>query len=139
MSPFDREIRALVYVLFWEGARRVDARALAERSGRPKGSVADALTRLTAEHRLALTAEGDVWMAHPFSGVETGYRSVIGDRSWFANCAWDALAILSLLGDGRAEGPHGLVWEVRDGTVEPDGVVHLLVPAAHFWDDVGFT
>ena len=67
---------------------------------------------------------------------------MIGDRTWFANCAWDALAILALLGDGKAiaTGAAGeLVWTVEDGKVSPRGIVHLLVPAKNFWDDVGFT
>ena len=32
-----------------------------------------------------------------------------------------------------------LVWTVKDGNVSPRGIVHLLVPAKNFWDDVGFT
>ena len=80
-------------------------------------------------------AEGShrVEMAHPFSGVNTGYRSVVGDRSWNANCAWDALAILALMGDGEAYAPGAdgdLAWTVDDGKVSPDGVVHLLIPAS---------
>ena len=28
---------------------------------------------------------------------------------------------------------------VRNGHVEGEGVAHFLVPAAEFWDDIGFT
>ena len=81
-------------------------------------------------------------MAHPFSGVETPYRVVVGDRSWHANCAWDSLAILGLMGDGVAFGAHlepNLEWRVMDGKVTPNGLVHMVVPARRFWEDVGYT
>ncbi len=78
-------------------------------------------------------------MAHPFSGVDTGHTATIGDRTWWANCAWDALAILALLGDGVARCPGEIEWVVADGAVSPLGFVHLLVPASRFWDDVVFT
>lgn len=122
-----------------EGVRPVDPVTLADHGGWDRDAVVGSLSRLATGHRLALDAEGAVWMAHPFSAVETGYAAVIGDRRWDANCAWDALAILSLLGDGCVEGPGDLNWEVSDGSVEPKGLVHLLVPAREFWEDIGFT
>lgn len=140
MTPIEREVRAKVYELFRDGAAVVTPDTLASAGGWTSDAVGLALANLEAEHRLVLKSDGAVWMAHPFSGVETGYRARIGDLVWNANCAWDALAILALLGDGRAEGPEGLTWEVREGRVEPEGgVVHLMVPVSRFWDDITFT
>ena len=42
-------------------------------------------------------------MAHPFSGVASDFLVTIGERTWFANCVWDGLSILALLGDGTLE------------------------------------
>ena len=139
MTPFEREVRATIYESLIDGAREIDASVLASHSGWDEGEVRFALEGLAGKHRIALTADGWVWMAHPFSGVPTSYLSVIGDRYWYANCAWDALAILALLGDGDVHGEEGLLWEVDDGLVSPNGYVHLLVPARSFWDDIGFT
>lgn len=143
MSPFDRQVRAQIYRLLKGGASVVDERVIAESRGWDTPEVEVSLQRLATEHRIVLVPDTtQIWMAHPFSGVETKYRSVMGDRSWSANCAWDALAILALLGDGRVEaaGAVGEVtWTVADGEVSPAGVVHFLVPARSFWDDVGFT
>jgi hypothetical protein len=139
MTPFEREVRARVYEMFRDGAVEITTDTLATRYGWVSEAVDHALVNLDAEHRLVLKSDGAVWMAHPFSGVDTGYRARIGNRVWNANCAWDALAILALLGDGRAEGPDGLTWEVRDGQVDPSGLVHLVVPVNRFWDDIGFT
>lgn len=139
MTPFDRQVRAQIYQLMVAGAQLVDAETIGLSRGWDQGEVEKALERLEAEHRIALVDQSHrIRMAHPFSGVETGYRSVIGDRSWFANCAWDALAVLALLGDGEAM-VGDLEWKVSEGVVQPDGLVHLVVPARQFWDDVGFT
>ena len=139
MTPFERNVRARIYTLLAGGARRVDAAVLTAGFGWDTDEVTSALQSLAEEHRIALTEDGEVWMAHPFSGIPTPYRAVIGDRSWNANCAWDALAILSLLGDGEARCPGDLVWTVTGGTVSPEGLIHLLVPARLFWEDIGFT
>ena len=86
-------------------------------------------------------------MAHPFSGVITDYRAVIEGRSWWANCAWDALGILALLGqDGEIEtlcaySGADLAIAVRSGALDldTDEVIHFAVPAARWWDDIGYT
>jgi hypothetical protein len=143
MTPFDRQVRAQIYKLLAGGAATVDAAVIANSRGWDTPEVEVSLIRLAAAHVIALVDQTTrVWMAHPFSGVETAYQAVIGDRSWYANCAWDALAILALLGDGeaRASDPgEELVWRVEDGGVTPSGIVHLLVPAKNFWEDIGFT
>jgi hypothetical protein len=139
VTPFEREVRAKIYDSLIDGARGIDAAMLASHSGWDEDELRFALERLAAEHRIVLTRGGRVRMAHPFSGVPTSYLSVIGDRHWYATCAWDALAILALLGDGDVQREEGPLWEVEDGLVSPNGYVHLLVPARSFWDDIGFT
>ena len=143
MTTFDRQVRAQIYRLFSDGMIVVDAAGLAGSRGWVTEEVEASLDRLAEAHLIKLV-EGShrVEMAHPFSGARTGHRSVVGDRSWNANCAWDALAILALMGDGEALAPEAdgdVVWVVEDDKVSPDGVIHLLIPAIRFWDDIGFT
>ena len=105
----------------------------------------DALHALADEHRLVLTPGTDsVWMAHPFSAVPTDFVVNVGERRWFANCVWDGLSILGLFGDGVLEthspaSGEPITLEVGDGLVSGEAIVHFLVPARHFWDDIGFT
>lgn len=139
MNDTDRLVRAGVYSLFRSGVRRVDHGRLAREVKLDVDSVGESLSRLVEEHRLVLTDEGSVHMAHPFSGVDTGHTATVGGMTYWANCAWDALAILALLGDGSASCPNGPRWDVEDGVVSPAGFVHLVIPAAQFWDDVVFT
>ena len=143
MTPFDRQVRAQVYRHLVASGVGPSAQQLADARGWPVEEVGESLARLENEHLIALLpGEARVRMAHPFSGGETGSRARIGERTWNANCAWDALAILVLLGDGTATtpGPGGdLVWTVEEGVVSPNGVIHLEVPAARFWVDIGYT
>jgi hypothetical protein len=83
-------------------------------------------------------------MTHPFSAVPTDYVVRIGSRRWFANCMWDGLSILALLGDGAVDTHSAATGEamrftVNNGKVSGEGLVHFLVPARSFWDDIGFT
>jgi hypothetical protein len=118
---------------------------LAEVTGSARTEVISALRALANEHCLVLLPDGEsIWMAHPFSGVETNFLVTSGDHRWFANCVWDGLAILALLGDGSLDtySPatgETLRFEVVSGAVHGEGVVHFLVPARRFWDDIGYT
>jgi hypothetical protein len=144
MNTADRSVRATIFELLVQGAQEVTSADVADSSGHQRESVGQSFGRLADEHRIVLSDDRDqVVMAHPFSTLNTGYKAQIGGKSWLANCAWDAFAILALLGDGRviANGPvrQETVWNVAEGVVEPDGFVHFVVPAAEFWDDIGFT
>jgi hypothetical protein len=168
-ATLDSAVRLAVYEHFLARGSAPSAADLAPAVGRSAVEVADAFRRLGEAHVLVLTpGEGDppaLWMAMPFSAVPTDFRvetePVAGSAgAWWANCAWDALGIAVLLHDaGRLVAPvyvrtscpdcdEPLRLEVRPDTagaeVAGDGagpapVVHLLVPAARWWDDIGFT
>ncbi len=85
-------------------------------------------------------------MANPFSAVETPYRVHAADRWWYANCAWDAFGICAALeSNGRIETAcadcgEPLAVDVRHARPSDESLVfHCLVPARHWWDDIGFT
>lgn len=103
----------------------------------------DALKRLHDAHAIVLDEEGSILMALPFSAVPTDHRVVAGHRSWWANCAWDSLAIPAALGiDASIEATWLDTGEQVDLAIvdgEPtstDGFVHFSVSARHWWDDV---
>lgn len=145
MTHVERLVRHAVYAGFRERAQAPSADALARDLGLDRATVVAALRSLADQHCLTLQPGTDaVWMAHPFSAIET--RCVVQGPTcrWFANCAWDAFAILALAGDGRFEtrSPatgEALAFDVRGGRVHGDGIVHFLVPARDFWKDIVFT
>jgi hypothetical protein len=107
-----------------------------------------AYRRLHDAHALVLEPDGQsIRMLNPFSAVETPHRVETDSRSWWANCAWDALGVPAALHvDGRIESAcpdcgERLELELCDGelTGGADLLVHFVVPARHWWDDIVFT
>src|SRR5262245_19862338 len=92
--------------------------------------------------------DGEIWMAGPFSATPTPYRVIGRGRIWFANCAWDMLGI-----PARLREPVDIAAKCTDSgaamrlhvdpeagpETEAEGVVHFLVPARRWYDDIGFT
>lgn len=104
------------------------------------------LEELAAAHTIVLEAGTDtIRMAHPFSAIATAYGVESDGVSYWANCAWDSLGIAAMLGrdtDAMAQcaecgGPVDL--SVRGGAVCDQAIIHLVVPARRFWDDIVFT
>lgn len=145
MNAFERLVRASVIQSLRNTSRAPTTAALAVSLGESEYAVSAALRALADEHRLALIPGTDsVWMAHPFSAVATDFLVTIGDRQWFANCVWDGLSILALLGEGTLETHSPATGEpirfrVSGVEVHGEALVHFLVPARHFWDNIGFT
>lgn len=86
-------------------------------------------------------------MAMPFSAVPTEFRVPVGDRAVWANCAWDAFGVAAALDADVSfvtrcpESNAPLRAGVRHGRAFADAgaVAHIAVPAAHWWDDIGYT
>ena len=106
----------------------------------------EALRRLHDAHALVLGDDGEIRMANPFSAVPTPYRVEAAGKSWYANCAWDAFGIPAALHvDGHvstscADCGEPIELDVGEGRPLPEELVfHVAVPAARWWDDIGFT
>jgi len=85
-------------------------------------------------------------MASPFSSVATAFKVSARGGSYYGNCVWDALGIVSLLGgEGLVDTScpdcsEPLRLRVKGGELaESDSVVHFSVPARSWWDDIVFT
>ena|SRR2546428_6634343 len=85
-------------------------------------------------------------MANPFSAVPTAFRAEAGRKSYYGNCVWDALGVVSLMGgNGQVKtccpdcGETLTLVTLGHELVQKEGVVHFSVPAAHWWDDIIYT
>ncbi len=145
MKDFERHVRATVIQILRDTGAAPSAVAVGRLLDVDPSRVSSALHSLAEQHRLTLVPGTDrVMMAHPFSAVASDFLVTIGDRTWYANCVWDGLSILALLGDGRLETHSPATGElipftVRNGVVQGDAIVHFSVPAKHFWHDIVFT
>ncbi len=102
------------------------------------------LRALHDHHQVVLDGDTTVRMALPWSAVPTTHIVHAGDRHWFANCAWDSLAIPAALGiDATIEAPwldddSPVDLRIVDGELvgDVDAHVHFVVSARHWWDDI---
>lgn len=145
MNELERRVRAYVIAAMRDASAAPTPDEVAAALGSTTDAVRAALRALADAHRLVLLPGTDlVWMAHPFSAVPTDFIVSAGERSWWANCVWDGLSILGWVGDGRLDthppqSGDAIRLTVEGGRVIGDAIVHFLVPARRFWDDIGFT
>jgi len=109
--------------------------------------VRDSYARLAQRRLLVLEPDGlTIRMAPPFSGVPTDLVVRSGGIAYFANCAWDALAIPAALHrpgnvDSRC-GQSGAPLRLEVGLNGPGPspwLFHVSVPAAQWWRDIVYT
>ena len=119
---------------------------LAATCGLDVPDVAAACRALAEAHVVILGRGGtDLWAAPPFSAVPTAFRVHAKSRAYYAPCAWDAFGIpAALKADASiaARCPvsgEELTVGVADDVTYGNGIIHLEVPARHFWDDIVYT
>jgi hypothetical protein len=147
VDDLDLRVRNHVYGRFVELGRAPRFDEIAAQLAMPFETVREVMERLHDEHALVLARDRSrIRMANPFSAVPTPHRVLADGRWWYANCAWDAFGILAALHvDGHVSSScpdcgEAIELDVRDGVPEAaEEVVHVNVPAAHWWDDIVFT
>ena len=146
MDQADIDLRNATYRRFVELGRAPSPADVAAAVGWSGDAVASAWRRLHDAHALVLDAEGAIAMLNPFAARPTPFRVEAAERSWFANCGWDSLGIGASLGVDSVihaacpDCSEPLTISVHDGMPDDSSLVfHVLVPAAQWWNDIGFT
>ena len=148
MDELDLRVRNEAYAAFVRDGRAPSAADTAAALGLAPEEVEGAFRHLHEAHALVLQpGSTEIRMLNPFSAFATPHRVESGGRTWFANCAWDALGIpASLHTDGSvsSECPdcgEPVELEVRHGELVRGAelLVHFVVPARRWWDDIAFT
>lgn len=146
-TTLDRAVRLYIFAQAAATARvpRIDeiARALDQ----TPASIEDAVRRLADAHVLILAPNStNIWAADPFCAYPSPFRVEARGRSYWGICIWHALGIPAILdADATVRTQCGdcgeeMVLEVRaGGLVRTEGVVHFAVPAARWWENIGFT
>jgi hypothetical protein len=141
-----RTVRMAIYSAIEATGHAPAAADLALARGLGVAAVEDAYRALADSHVIVLQRDRvEIRWAPPFSLVPTAFRVRAGRSSWYAPCAWDAFGIPAALDCDVRLAP-ACAWSgepipcgVEHGRAYGDGVIHLLVPAAHFWDDIAYT
>ncbi len=146
-ASLDDRVRLEIYGHFLRKGRPPTVGEAARKLHEAEHEVGAAYRRLEAA-RVIVLAPGtlNVWMANPLSAVPTPFAVEAEDRFFWGNCIWDAFGVLAMLGcDGRVETGCGdcqepIALNVVGGELEPtEEVAHFAVPAARWWENVGFT
>lgn len=140
-------MRLALYERFVEEGEAPGVEEIAEALSIPVEEAEAAYGRL-AESRVIVLMPGthEVWMANPLSAVPTAFRVETPRGSFWGNCIWDGLGAVAMLGgDGTVETrcpdcEESMALRVEEGElVEGEGVAHFAVPAARWWENIGFT
>jgi hypothetical protein len=146
-DTFDLTLRTAVYRHFASTGRSPTLDAMREATGATSEQVRDGYRRLYAKRMLVPADDlATIRMAPPFAGVPTQHRAAVEGKEYFGNCAWDAFGVVSALGGAgevRSRCEHTL--EPLHLHLTPEGPppsawrFHCVVPAAEWWNDIGFT
>jgi hypothetical protein len=146
-ASLERDVRLYIYQQIIDTAVAPSAAEAAAALACPPAD-AEAAFRSLADARMIVLRPGTlrVWMAMPFSNVQTPFTVVSRGHAYHANCAWDAFGVAALLKeDARvfttcADCGGVLERKVAGGAVlDPRGLVHFALPPRRWWDDIGFT
>lgn len=145
-DELDRDVSRAIYRRWLDDGHAPAPPAIARDLAVAPVAVEDALRRMAGRRELVL-APGTpyVWMANPLSALPTPFAvEARGLRLW-GNCIWDALGISAMLREPAtvtcscADCAEPLSFDAAPGRPpEPEWVVHFAVPAAQWWDDIGF-
>jgi hypothetical protein len=148
MIDFDTNVKLHIYKVIAETTRAPNSTEVAQALNHSTAEIEASVQRLY-QKRLLVLEPGDasnIRMAPPFSGVKTPFLVEVKGKSYYANCAWDALGIPAALhSDGDVSASDGYTGEamslkVKDGKPVPqECVIHFAVPAAQWWDDIIYT
>ena len=146
LSEFDWSVRTVIYRTFAQRGSAPAGPEIAAELGSTEHKIHTAMLSLLDHHEIALLPSAEVWMANPFSGIQTDYPVETPHMTCYANCAWDALGVPAILGvDGWtrtrcSQSKEPMEFGVRGGRLEGDeGVIHLVTPVRDAWVDIGFT
>jgi hypothetical protein len=115
--------------------------------GLPRKEAFSRFQQLEADHHILLVPGTQrILMANPYSAVNTPFRDYIGDRRYFANCAWDTVSMHVMLGkETRVESychhcAEPIAILLRDGKVvsstPEESLVFLSMPVANWYDNL---
>ena len=141
------DIRAFVYRHFAETTRPPAVQEVASHFALTSEEATSAYEDLHRRHALYLKpGTHEIWMANPFSGVETAFLVHANDRTYFANCAWDSLGIPAALNAyaeveaACAQSGEPVRLRVSRQQIEGSGaLIHFLIPFRDWYQDLTFT
>jgi hypothetical protein len=141
------EVRLYVFREAADTGRVPQPAQIVQALGRTADEIHAALTQLAAGRVLILAPNNsNIWAANPFCAVPSAFRVEARGKTYWGICIWDALGIpAALRSDAVIRASCGdcgeaLTLQVRqDDLVRSEGILHFAVPAARWWENIGYT
>jgi hypothetical protein len=147
VTELENRVRLAIYERFVDEGEPPSAAEVAESLSIAAEDAQAAFRRLDEGHVIVLMPGTlEVWMANPLSAVPTVFEVETPRGSFWGNCIWDGLGVVAMLGgDGTVETRCADCEEPMTLRVENyelaggQGLAHFAVPAARWWENIGFT
>jgi hypothetical protein len=144
LTEQDWHVRYQIYQYFVANTRPPTVEELADHLSLSVDEIRQSYRRLNEGHTIFLEPGTDTLrMASPLSAVPTPYRVQVGERWYWANCAWDSLGIPALLKqDANIEAQIPLTneivrYSIRNGQLEaPEARIHFALPVRQWYDNL---
>src|SRR3989475_6385802 len=148
-----KNVRKYIYELFEEHATAPVLEQIMRKFGLDRASAFNALVDLqSARHIALLPGTQRILMAFPFSSIVTPFKVRIArkDKDYFANCAWDAVAIHIAVGKEQWIDSYchhcaeDITIHLKDQMMVSDGsqsqaLIYLALPASKWWENIVLT
>jgi len=147
ITQFDLKIRYHVYRFFADNCRAPAFQEIADLLNTESEKVRVSFHKLHERHMLFLEPGSDsIRIANPFSAIPTNFKVLSGNKSWWANCAWDSFGIPAALNIDvliEANFPDlddAVELHVDHGKVDNEQLyIYFPLPFRHWYDDLIYT
>jgi hypothetical protein len=147
METVAKDVRIYIFRQAVETATVPQAEQIARDLGHSQERIDQALKDLASSKVLILAPNSTrIWAANPFCAEPSGFRVTSDGKKYWGICIWDSLGIAAAVGkDARIDATCGdcgdpIQLEIRNGQIEhSEAIVHFAVPAARWWENIGFT
>jgi Alkylmercury lyase len=140
-------VRAFIFDDFMQRNHAPTASETAQALKLDGAAVRDAYRALAEGHVIVLQSSGEILTANPYAAVPTPFVVETARGAYNGICIWDALGIVANLGCDATvrttcgDCSDGISLTVRAGNLVQAGgeLVHISVPARHWWTNIVFS
>jgi Alkylmercury lyase len=147
MPADQRQVRKYIFDHFLERGTAPVLEEVMQSFALTRPEAFSSLQQLEADHHILLVPGTQrILMANPFSAVTTPFRVLVGERLYFANCAWDTVSMHVMLDmDAKVESychhcaqpieillSRGKVRSSRP----PEPIIFLSMPVSRWYDNL---
>jgi hypothetical protein len=146
-TTLQQRVRLFIFDHFLEQAAPPVVEQVMNEFSLSRAAASEVLGDLEAARHIALVkGTARILMAFPFSAVATPFRVTTRGRSYFANCAWDAIAFHAMLAEEvrvdsfchHCAAPIHIELKAGHATLvdPPESLVYLALRPTEWWSDI---